>query len=209
VVASLEPDSQELRGSLNAAADPSLAPPDQSPAPITEPNDHRPEFHTSPARSGELAQNLPVASNTAHRTRPKASRVDAVPHDPLYFTPTGQNNSVSDTHDLTRQNLNSNINSLSAYEAINSEKYTQHYTLSQLNGFEIGAVPLRFTGDDRSSIHLMTFLSLFRSKMDPRIYEKLSAARAAGQYVSFTTLRDAGFSVSYDPKHDLLILEVR
>jgi hypothetical protein len=111
---------------------------------------------------------------------------------------------------LTQKSENPNvIESYSEIKDASTSNYTQHYTISRLNGFEIGAIPLRFTGDDQSSIHLRTFLSLFRSKMDPRLFDKLSAAQVADQYVSFTTLRDAGFSVNYDPKHDLLILEVQ
>jgi hypothetical protein len=210
VVASLEPNTQSSRGTLNAATDPSLAPLDQSSAPIAEVNDHSSAFHASTARSGELAQSSPLAFGTAHQSRPNASQVDIALHDPPHFAREGRNNPNVIARELS-DNPNEAIitDSLSAHRGESASDYTQHYTLSRLNGFEIGAVPLRFTGDDRSSIHLRTFLSLFRSIMNPQIFEKLSAAQVADQYVSFTTLRDAGFSVSYDPKRELLILEVQ
>lgn len=88
-----------------------------------------------------------------------------------------------------------------------SGQFVQSYPVTVLDGVEIGAIPMRISADNVISIYLGSFLSLFQTRMDPDIYQRLSSARAADQYISLDVLRSYGLNMTYDSKHERLILD--
>ena len=75
-----------------------------------------------------------------------------------------------------------------------------------LFGEVVGKVPLRVGGANLISVRLGDLLGLVRGRMDPAAFERLSGSRQAEDYVSFSTLRDAGIDLQYDAAKDRLIL---
>lgn len=75
-----------------------------------------------------------------------------------------------------------------------------------LFGEELGTVPLRIGSTNLVSVRLADLLALVAERMDPAAYARLSGSRSAEEYVSFSTLRDAGIDLRYDAAHDRLIL---
>lgn len=83
--------------------------------------------------------------------------------------------------------------------------FQQHYAMISLNGQGFAAIPLR-ASSDQVSLHLGTFLSLFKSSMAAEQYARLSSAQAADQYIRLETMRAAGIDITYDAKRDVLNL---
>ena len=68
---------------------------------------------------------------------------------------------------------------------------------------------MRMSPDNVISIYLGSFLSLFKSRMDPVTFQRLSSAKAADQYVTLEVLRDFGLDMEYDSKRERLMLQIR
>ena len=90
-----------------------------------------------------------------------------------------------------------------------SGQFVESYPVIVLNGSEVGAVPMRMSSDNVISIYLGSFLSLFKSRMDPATFQRLSSAKAADQYVALQVLRDFGLDMEYDSKRERLMLQIR
>ena len=75
-----------------------------------------------------------------------------------------------------------------------------------LYGEVLGTVPVRVGQTDLISVRLGDLLALVQDRMAPEAYARLGAARVVNDYVSFSTLRDAGIEVRYDAANDRLIL---
>ena len=87
-------------------------------------------------------------------------------------------------------------------------QYTQLYMPTFLSGREVGSVPLRIGSNKQVSLHLGSFLSLFRGKMDAEQFNRLSGSASAQGYVTLETMKAAGFSLYYDLMRERLILDV-
>lgn len=71
---------------------------------------------------------------------------------------------------------------------------------------ELGTVPLRIGSTNLVSVRLGDLLALVADRMDPAAHSRLVGSRQADEYVSFSTLRDAGIDLRYDAANDRLIL---
>ena len=75
-----------------------------------------------------------------------------------------------------------------------------------LHGEVLGSVPVRVGQTDLVSVRLGDLLALVQDHLATEAYARLSTARVVNDYVSFSTLRDAGIEVRYDAANDRLIL---
>ena len=76
---------------------------------------------------------------------------------------------------------------------------------AKINGTVAGNVPLLIADGENISVKLGGLLSLIEPMMDKSEFASLSAAQAAGEFVTLNDLRAAGINVSFD-KHDRLVL---
>lgn len=77
-----------------------------------------------------------------------------------------------------------------------------HRVSLSIGGFDAKTVDVRIGSDMKPSIKVGDLLGLVADRMDPESVARFSAATAAGEYVSFATLRAAGFDVSYNAGAD-------
>lgn len=64
------------------------------------------------------------------------------------------------------------------------------------------------TGGDLS-LRLGDLLALYRADMAPAAFTRLAASSAAGEFVSFETLRGVGIDIRYDAGKDQLVISSR
>lgn len=87
-------------------------------------------------------------------------------------------------------------------------EYSQFYLPTFLGGREVGSVPLRISQDKQVTVHLGSFLSLFRGSMDAQHFEHLRRSASAQEYVTLETMKAAGFNLYYDIMNKRLILGI-
>lgn len=83
-----------------------------------------------------------------------------------------------------------------------------HVTGVTLGGHSAGTIDVRIGADMKPSVKVGDLLALVASQMDPDTVARLSVASGASEYVSFTTLRAAGFDVSYSAGSDSISIDV-
>ena len=85
--------------------------------------------------------------------------------------------------------------------------FSQSFPMIEVAGDKLGAITMRDFGANRQAVHLGTLLSLFRLKMHPAEFARLSASPAAAQYITLEALGQAGFAVDYDARRGILHLD--
>lgn len=83
-----------------------------------------------------------------------------------------------------------------------------HQTAISFNGQSGGSLAVRVGPDMKPSIKVADLLGLVSDRLDPDAQARFSAASAAGEYVSFSALRTAGFDVSYSAGSDSIAISV-
>ncbi|MBS0474842.1 MAG: hypothetical protein JSR28_06805, partial [Proteobacteria bacterium] len=63
--------------------------------------------------------------------------------------------------------------------------------------------------DMKPSIKVADLLGLVSAQMDPDALARFSMASSAGEYVSFATLRNAGFDISYNAGTDSIAISAQ
>ena len=108
-----------------------------------------------------------------------------------------------------RNNLNAQLSkksNLSEKRDYVSGSYIFHVANMRINGVVSGSAPIRIGQDEKPHIQVKDLLISVRDIMDSAILSKFSASDSAAEYVSFSTLREMGINVSYDPASDELRL---
>lgn len=76
---------------------------------------------------------------------------------------------------------------------------------TKLNGVTAGRVSLLIRDDENISVRLADLLSVIEPAVEPDLYSRLSASRAAQGYVTLNDLRAAGIAVRFDDRDRLVI----
>ncbi|WP_296677988.1 hypothetical protein [Novosphingobium sp.] len=71
-----------------------------------------------------------------------------------------------------------------------------------------GEITVRIGPDAKPSVKVADLLGLVSGRLDPDTMARFSLASSAGEYVSFATLRSAGFDVSYNAAYDSIAIGV-
>jgi hypothetical protein len=74
-----------------------------------------------------------------------------------------------------------------------------------VNGAPAGKVPLLIADGENISVRLVDVLALIEPLMDKAEFDSLSAARSAGEFVTFNSLRQSGIAVQFDSKDRLIL----
>ena len=77
---------------------------------------------------------------------------------------------------------------------------------ARIGEVELGTLPLKIGAGDDVSVRLGDLLAKVQSRMDPAVYDRLSASSSASEFVTFSALREAGIDVRYDSANDQIIL---
>lgn len=72
-----------------------------------------------------------------------------------------------------------------------------------------GSLSVRIGAGGDLSLRIGDLLSLYEPGMAPAVFTRLSGSSAAGQFVSFETLRSAGIDIRYDAGSDQLKIATR
>ena len=87
-----------------------------------------------------------------------------------------------------------------------SGSYIFHVVNMRVNGVISGFIPIRIGQDEKPHIQVKDLLMSVRDTMDAAVLSRFSTSASAAEYVSFSTLREMGIAVSYDPASDELRL---
>lgn len=77
--------------------------------------------------------------------------------------------------------------------------------VARVNGAAAGRVGLLIQDEENISVRLADLLAVLRTRIEPRLYDRLSNAPAAQSYVTFNDLRTAGIAIRFDDRDRLLI----
>ncbi|MDE2437251.1 MAG: hypothetical protein KGM49_13430 [Sphingomonadales bacterium] len=83
-----------------------------------------------------------------------------------------------------------------------------HQTSILVAGHPGGDIAVRIGSDMKPSVKVADLIGLVSAQMDPDSVARFSLASSAGEYVSFATLRSAGFEVSYNAAADSIAIGV-
>lgn len=83
-----------------------------------------------------------------------------------------------------------------------------HHAAVSVGGQAGGDIAVRIGPDMKPSVKVADLLGLVSAQMDPDSLARFTQAGSAGEYVSFATLRSAGFDVSYNAAADSIAISV-
>jgi len=83
-----------------------------------------------------------------------------------------------------------------------------HDASVRIAGQEAGGISVRIGPDMQPSVKVGDLLGLVSTQMEPDELARFSAATSAGEYVSFSMLRSAGFSVDYNAAADSIAINL-
>lgn len=83
-----------------------------------------------------------------------------------------------------------------------------HEATVRIAGQDSGGIAVRIGPDMKPSVKLGDLLGLVSAQMNPDDLARFSAAASAGDYVSFATLRSAGFTVDYNAAADTIAISL-
>lgn len=69
---------------------------------------------------------------------------------------------------------------------------------ARIDGASVGRVSLLIKDHSNISVRLGDLLSVLKARIDPALYERLSASDAANTYITFNELREEGIAVGFD-----------
>ncbi|MDE2412618.1 MAG: hypothetical protein KGM18_12680 [Sphingomonadales bacterium] len=84
-----------------------------------------------------------------------------------------------------------------------------HQSAISVAGHSAGSIAVRVGPDMKPSIKVADLLGLVSAQMDPDALARFSMASSAGEYVSFATLRNAGFNISYNAGTDSIAISAQ